>query len=136
LDAARPSLEPFDRTVSRNLLLIERLIMRTHMSSLLALLAIGGLGCQSSTNPAPQAMSSAQRAVIVTGGNGGSTTVFLPSGDPANPVMLSASGGAVCPECKAAAIKYFQTGVLDPKCARTGATRTAAMGIPPIYGHN
>jgi hypothetical protein len=110
--------------------------MRRYMSAFVALIAFVGLGCQSSTTPAPKAMASPERAVIVSAGNAGNVTVFLPSDDPANPVMLCATGTTVCPECKAAAIKYFQTGVLDPKCSRTGATRTAVIGIPPTYGHN
>lgn len=100
----------------------------------LALLFVAG--CQNSTSPAPQAMATPQRAVVVSGGNGGNTTVvFLPSSDPANPVMLSTAGVEECPECKAAAIKYFQTGVLDPKCSRTGAIRTAALLTTPNVGH-
>ena len=101
------------------------------------MITVVGLGCQSSTTPAPQAAASPQRAVIVSGGNAGNVTVFLPSDDPANPTMLcTSSGTTVCPECKSAAIKYFQTGVLDPKCSRTGATRTSVVGVPPTYGHN
>ena len=112
--------------------------MRTFVFPFVALFVFGGLGCQNSTTPTPasKAMASPQRAVIVSGGNTGSLTVFLPSDDPQNPVMLSASGDPVCPECKAAAVRYFQTGVLDPKCSRTGATRTVATGVPPSYGHN
>ena len=111
--------------------------MRTSFfSAFLASIAVIGIGCQSSTTPAPQATASPGRAVIVSGGNGGSTTVFLPSNDPANPVMLSTSGEPVCPECRAAAIKYFTTGVLDPKCSHTGATRTAATGFLSNHGVN
>jgi hypothetical protein len=111
--------------------------MRIVISSLVALILVAGLGCAGSTEPASHAATSSQHAVIVTGGQAGnSTTVFLPSADPANPAMLSTSGDVVCPECKAAAIKYFQTGILDPKCSRTGATRTIATGVPPNYGHN
>lgn len=85
------------------------------------------VGCQNSP-PSQSATTGAapDRAVVVTAGNGGATTVFLPSTDRNSPVILGSSDMAVCPECKAAAIKYFQTGVLDPKCSRTGATRTAA----------
>jgi hypothetical protein len=114
--------------------------MRTGLSAVIALITLVGLGCQSSTPPASQAttasMTSGQRAVIVSGGNAGNVTVFLPSDDPASPTMLSASGATVCPECKAAAAKYFQTGVLDPKCSRTGATRAVVTAVPPTYGHN
>jgi hypothetical protein len=99
--------------------------------------AMVGFGCQSSTPSMSPAMTSPQRAVVVSGGNSGSSfTVFLPSGDAANPTMLCASGQAECPECKAAAAKYFQTGVLDPKCSRTGATRSVVTGLPPNQGHS
>lgn len=82
------------------------------------------VGCQSSMSSTPRSMVMPQRAVVVAGGNGGSTTMFLPSSDPKNPVALCSEGTEVCPECKAAAIKYFTTGVLEPKCSRTGAIRT------------
>jgi hypothetical protein len=110
--------------------------MRIFISTLIPLIALIGLGCQSANTPASQAMTTPQRAIVVSGGNGGSTVVFLQSGDPAHPAMLSTSGGTVCPECKAAAIKYFETGVLEQKCSLCGATRTVAMGVPPNYGHN
>ncbi len=106
------------------------------LPALLLLIAIAGVGCQSSTPPASSATTSPRQAIIVSSGNGGGTTVFLPSDDPANPVVLCESGATVCPECKAAAIKYFTTGVLDSKCSRTGATRTVLTGPPPNYGHN
>ena len=110
--------------------------MRIFLLPLLALVGIVGIGCQNSTAPASHAMASPDRAVVVSGGNGGSTTVFLMSDDPSNPVVLCTSGDPVCPECKAAAIKYFKTGILDAKCSRTGATRSVATGVPPNYGHN
>ena len=107
-----------------------------------ALALIVMAGCQNSSPlSAPGASigtAPPQRAVLITAGNG-STSVILPSSDPSNPVVLSTSGEAKeeCPECKAAAIKYFQTGVLEPKCSRTGATRTAITSFPPPYnGHN
>jgi hypothetical protein len=106
------------------------------LPAVLPLIAIVNVGCQSSTLPASPAVTSPQRAIFVSGGNGGSTVVFLPSNDAANPVMLCESGATVCPECKAAAIKYFTAGVLDPKCSRTGATRAVLTGAPPNYGHN
>lgn len=103
--------------------------MRYVATPIAALVAVLVLGCQSSTAPAPMAQAHPEHAVVVTG-NGGSVTVFVPSSDPANPVVYCSTGTDVCPECKAAAIKYFQTGVLDPKCSRTGATRTATTSFP------
>jgi hypothetical protein len=106
------------------------------ISALLALVSIVGLGCQSSTAPAAPVIAAPQRAVIISGANSGGTTVFLPSDDLQNPTMLC-SGTAACLECKAAAIEYFTTGVLDPKCSRTGATRTAVtINVPINGGHN
>jgi hypothetical protein len=93
------------------------------------------VGCQNSTAPAPQATAAPSKAVVVTSGNGGSTTIFLASADPNNPVMLCTEGTELCPECKTAAVKYFQTGVLDPKCSRTGATRRVTTLITPNVGH-
>lgn len=87
-------------------------------------------------SPSPHAMSGPPRAVIVSAGQSGSMTVFLPSEDTSHPIALCASDGKVCPECRAAAAKYFQTGVLDPKCSRTGATRSIATEFPPTFGHN
>lgn len=88
-------------------------------------------GCQTphdTTASAPPAPSASMRALVVSGGNAGNIAVFVPSSDPANPMMFSTTGAKECPECKAAALKYFQTGVLDPVCSKTGATRT------PLYG--
>ena len=101
----------------------------------LALILLGG--CQSASTPSAGATATPPQRAIVVSGNAGSTTVYLPSNDPDKPLMLSTSGsGEACPECTAAAIKYFQTGVLDPKCSRTGATRTVTNLITPNYGHN
>jgi hypothetical protein len=113
--------------------------MRFASSPVVAVLALLVGGCQSSSTPsasdAPPATP--QRAIVVTGGNAGATTVFLPSSDPENPLMMSTSAGMTeCPECKAAAIKYFETGVLDPKCSRTGATRCVLVPPTPYIGHN
>src|SRR3984957_7682206 len=117
---------------------LERCIMRSVLLPIVALMSLFAFGCQSSTSQMSQTMTTPQKAIVVTGGNGATATVFLPSSDPTNPVVLCAPGDAVCPECKAAAIKYFQTGVLDPKCSPTGPTGTAAAGVPPYpsSGHN
>lgn len=101
-----------------------------------ACVLLGTIGCQSSTTPSSTSAAMPARALVVTGGNGGSTTVFIPSSDPSNPVVLCSNGGEVCPECKAAAVKYFQTGVLDPKCNRTGATRAATTIVGQDHSHN
>ena len=101
-------------------------------SATLALLLLSG--CQNSASTTPQA-STPQRALVVTGGNAGTYTVFLSSVDPNDPVVLCSAGTTVCPECKAAAIKYFQTGVLDPKCSRTGATRSPIVAVDTSVGH-
>jgi hypothetical protein len=93
-------------------------------------------GCQDSSMPAAaQATGTSHRAVVSSAGNGGSSTIFLESADPNNPVIYCSNGTDVCPECKAAAIKYFQTGVLDPKCSKTGATRTTIVEVPTNIGH-
>ncbi len=110
---------------------------RFSISAAIALIAlVVVLGCQSSTAPAPQAMAAPQRAVVVSGGNGPAFTVFIPTNDPAQPEMLCSSAAATeCPECKAAAVKYFTTGVLDTKCSITGALRTDVTGTPYV-SHN
>jgi hypothetical protein len=89
---------------------------------------LGQVGCQNSNPTGRQTAASPERAVVVTGGNGGSVTVFVPSADSENPMTLSTEGSTPCPECKAAAVKFFQTGILEPKCSRTGAVRTATFG--------
>jgi hypothetical protein len=110
-------------------------LSRTYLvaSAALALLLLSG--CQNSATPTPQASATPQRAIVVSGGNTGNYTVFLSSVDPNDPVILCSSGNTVCPECKAAAIKYFQTGVLDPKCSRTGANRYPIVSVDTSVGH-
>jgi hypothetical protein len=103
-------------------------------SAALALLILSG--CQNSGSSAPTATATpSQRAIVVSGGNTGTYTVFLSSVDPNDPVVMCSSGQTVCPECKAAAIKYFQTGVLDPKCSRTGASRYPVVAVDQSVGH-
>ena len=97
---------------------------------------IAVIGCQNSTPPHSEAGSPSGRAIVVSGGNSPGFTVFLPSNDPAQPEALCSSGQTACPECKAAAAKYFETGALDTKCSRTGATRTVATATPFTSGHN
>ena len=102
-------------------------------SAALGLLVLSG--CQNSAPATAQATATPQRAIVVSGGNTGTYTVFLSSVDPNDPVILCSAGTTVCPECKAAAIKYFQTGVLDPKCSRTGANRYPIVSVDTSVGH-
>jgi hypothetical protein len=106
------------------------------LRSAAALLLIVAVGCTSSSAPTTQASATPQNAIVVNYPNGGGTTIFLRSPDNGDPIMLSTSGTAVCPDCKAAAIKYFQTGVLDPRCSRTGATRVITNYVTPDFAHN
>ena len=98
------------------------------------LLLVGG--CASSPRAVSPPMSPTPQAVVVSAGQGGALTVFLPSADANNPIALCSAGGEVCPECKAAAVQYFTTGMLDPRCSRTGATRSITTFVPPMTGHN
>jgi hypothetical protein len=111
--------------------------MFAQLSYLVAGVALSLLvsGCQNSSPMTAQAAASPRRAIVVSGGNSGSYTVFMSSVDPNDPGVLCSAGTPVCPECKAAAIKYFQTGVLDPKCSRTGATRSAIVAVDEGVGH-
>lgn len=92
------------------------------------------VACSSSSPPPQQSAAVAPQDAVVSSING-NTTIFMRGSDPDEPIMMSTSGGPVCPECKAAAIKYFKTGVLDPHCTMTGATRTLATPIV-IPSHN
>jgi hypothetical protein len=105
-------------------------------SAALLLAAFALAGCQQNAGPATAPTASAAPArEIMLSTNTGSFTVFVPSGDPDNPVVYCSTAGAqVCPECRAAAIKYFKTGVLDPKCSKTGATRTVISNVS-VPGH-
>jgi len=110
--------------------------MRICIGRILPFIALALSGCQSSTPATSQEMRTTQRAVVTSVGNGGSTSVFIPTSDTATPAIYCSAGAEVCPECKSAAIKYFQTGVLDPKCSRTGAVRTVVTPNPVTLGHN
>jgi hypothetical protein len=113
--------------------------MCTQRNFLVASIAVALLllsGCQNSAGTTPQASATPpQRAIVVSGGNTGTYTVFLSSVDPNDPVVMCSAGTTVCPECKAAAIKYFQTGILDPKCSKTGATRSTIVAVDQSVGH-
>ncbi len=91
-------------------------------------------GCQGSMSMG-NSSEMPKTAVVISGGQSGGTVVFLPTSDPEKPMMLSTAGVDMCPDCKAAAIKYFQTGVLEPKCAKCGATRTLTTAISTNVGH-
>ena len=110
----------------------QRMIVR----STVALLILIAVGCTQTAAPTTQAMAAPQNAVVVNYPNGGGTTIFLRPADNGDPIMLSTAGTTMCPECKAAAIKYFQTGVLDPHCSRTGATRSITTYVTPDFAHN
>jgi hypothetical protein len=92
--------------------------------------------CESIKSGSAQQDSGPQRAVFVSGGNGGGTTIYLPSTDGKSVVMLSDGNGHMCPDCEAAAKKYFDTGLLEPKCPTCGATRTAFTLPSSSIGHN
>jgi hypothetical protein len=81
-------------------------------------------GCQNSHPADSSVASTPARSVIIATGNGGHTTVFVPTANPTQPAVYCSEGTQACPECTAAAVKYFQTGVLDPQCSRTGAIRS------------
>ena len=113
-----------------------------NVASIFALIFIAGCagsgtqsGSLAAAGPGP-AMEPPQQAVVVSGGNSSNgMIVYFRSNDPGRPLMLSTSGAQECPYCRAAAIKYFQTGVLDPKCPMCGATRTATYLVTPNVGH-
>lgn len=94
------------------------------------------LACQSMQSGETAAIPSGQKAVLITGGNGGGTVIFLPSGDSNQVMMLSDGKTPMCADCKAAAIKYFQTGELEAKCPTCGAMRQAFTLPPTGIGHN
>ncbi len=82
-------------------------------------------------------MAVPQKAIVVNYPNGGGTTIFLPPpAGSSDPIVRCSAGTSVCPERKAAAMKYFQTGVLDSHCSRTGGTRTVTDYVIPSVSHN
>ena len=96
------------------------------------LIAAIGAGCQNSSKLSGELLVPTQRALVISGGQGGSTVVYIPTADNSDVQMLSTSGAAaICAQCRADAIKYFQTGVLVPKCAVCGALRTPVNYVPP-----
>ena len=93
-------------------------------------------GCESTSTLPAHGSAEISREIVVSAGQSGQMTVFLPSSDASDPIALCAAGTQVCPECKAAAVKYFTTGVLDPRCSRSGALRTVSTLLPSSVGHN
>jgi hypothetical protein len=92
------------------------------------------VGCQSSGSAS--APSAPQRAIVVSG-NAGSYTVYVPSADNTHAEMLTSSGAASCPDCKAAAEHYFLTGEVPiPKCPTCGGVRTPVTLVTPTVSHN
>ena len=86
-------------------------------------------GCQANSGPAPSASAPATKALVATTGNG-TTTVFIPVAGTHYVSALSSSPAPACPDCEAAAVKYFETGELVAVCPTCHATRT------PLAGHN
>lgn len=108
-------------------MLVRRTLFAVAAFSLLAI-----AGCQNAT---PSVPTTYQQAIMIRGNDGTTVAFFLPSADPDKPMALVGTGVQVCPECQAAAAKYYKTGVLDPKCSRTGATRSVVTFTPPTSGH-
>ena len=92
------------------------------------LVAVFAVGCQTN-GPAPATAATPGRAVIASTGNG-TTTIYLPAASGGGVQALSTAGAAApaCPDCAAAAAKYFQGGPLEAKCPVCGANRLAAIG--------
>ena len=82
------------------------------------------IGCQNSSATSAQAVADSHDAVVVSYPNGGGTVVFVRTANPDAPLCMCSPGAEVSAECKAGAIKYFETGVLNPQCPLTGATWT------------
>ena len=82
------------------------------------------VSCQSSSPADTQASVASHDAVVVNYPNGGGTVVFVRGANPDEPLCLCSPGTQVSQECRDGAVKYFQTGVLNPHCPLTGATWT------------
>jgi hypothetical protein len=111
------------------------MFMQRTLFAIAALSLVATAGCQNSTPPASAVPTTPQQAIMIRGNDGTTVAFFVPSSDPDKPKALTGSGTEVCPECEAAAAKYFKTGVLDPKCSRTGATRSVVTFTEPTTGH-
>lgn len=102
-------------------------------SALLTLALLGG--CQNMMK-SDATMAAPQKAIVVTGGQGGATAIFIPSSDGEHVIMLSTTGAKECAQCEADALKYFKTGELVAKCSACGAIRTAVTAAPDSHAHN
>jgi len=111
------------------------MFMQRALSGVVVLSLLAVVSCQNSTQPPAALPSTPQQAIMIRGNDGTTVAFFIPSSDPDHPKALTGAGTEVCPECQAAAAKYFKTGVLDPKCSRTGATRTVVTFTEPTTGH-
>src|SRR5689334_968814 len=101
-----------------------------------ALLLMIGNACQNMAASAPDVRHPV-RAIVISGGNGGSTTVYVEDA-PDHVEMLSSPGAKVCAQCRTDAMAYFKTGLLEPKCSECGGMRTPVIwtATPPTSGHN
>jgi hypothetical protein len=111
------------------------MFLRRSLSAAVALSLLAMIGCQDSAPRSASLPATPQQAIMIRGNDGTTVAFFLPSDDPNKPRALVGAGSEVCPECEAAAVKYFKTGVLDPKCSRTGAIRSVVTFTPPTTGH-
>jgi len=110
--------------------------------SILLVLSLG-VGCKSGGEPSSSGttMTSPQKAIVISGGNGGGTRIFFPSQDGKSMETLSTEGTAECAQCRADAEHYFLTGEMAPKCSMCGATRTPVTNYTnyntlKTLGHN
>ena len=108
---------------------------RRRLCALAAFSLLVVAGCQSSTAPATPPDANSRQAISIRGNDGTTVAFFIPTDNPDKPMALTGDGSPVCPECREAAVKYFRTGVLDPKCSRTGATRTLVIMRDASTGH-
>ena len=104
--------------------------------ALLALMAGLIFGCANMSSGNASQSTGPLKAVMVGGGNGGGTTIYLPSDDGKDVVTLSDGKGPTCQDCRVAAMKYFQTGQLEAKCPTCGGTRTVFALPSSGQGHN
>jgi len=108
--------------------------------SILLVLSLS-VGCKSGGEPSSSTMTSPQKAIVISGGNGGGTRIFFPSQDGKSMETLSTEGTAECAQCRADAEHYFLTGEMAPKCSMCGATRTPVTNYTnyntlKTLGHN
>ncbi|MDB5333731.1 MAG: hypothetical protein JWP03_4882 [Phycisphaerales bacterium] len=97
--------------------------MKRLLISILAVSLFAAAGCQSFA-PGPAASGRVMTA-------GGTTFVQVPTGQGGYQVVAySQEGAKVCPECKAIAAHYFETGELDQRvCKVCGASLNVGQGV-------